>query len=183
MNGNLITNNSFGERLYALRTKAGYRVPRELALVLCGLPKNKTGLTVEQEKVVARMRRNIENWELGKNIPRAALIATLCNLLDCDPNHLLYEEAISPRKKAETISQATGLSAQATEALLGIHKYGPTNALNALDAILRYEQMWNFLSRKEENVSGINLLWHIGRYLSDDRAESHYLVYIGKNIH
>ena len=180
MNGNLISSLEFGERLYALRKKAGYDTPRELALVLCGYTKTEKGLMDDNAKKVDRMRRNIQNWEQGKNIPSTQMVAMICNLLDCDPDHLLYKDACYPRKEVPHISNATGLSVDATECLLGIYKYGPTNSLKALDTILRYEKMWNFLGRREESVSGVNLLWHIGRYLSEDRAESHYLVYIDK---
>ena len=178
MNGNLVSSTKFGERLHALRENAGYSTPRELALVLCGYPQTERGLMGDEAKKVDRMRRNIQNWEQGKNIPSTQMVATLCNLLDCDPDYLLYEDVVHPRKEVKSIVDATGLSNDAAETLLGIYKYGPNHSLRALNLILEHEQMWNFLSRKEETVSGINLLWHIGRYLSDDRAESHYLVYI-----
>ena len=178
MNGNLISNSEFGNRLYALRERIGYSTPRELALVICGYSKSEKGLMGEDAQKVDRMRRNIQNWEQGKNIPNSQMIATLCNLLDCDPNHLLYENFVYPRQEVKSISEATGLSNNAAEALLGIYKYGPTNSLVALDKILQHEQMWNFSGRQEETISGINLLWQIGRYLSDDRAPNHYLVYI-----
>ena len=180
MNGNLISSSTYGQRVYALREKAGYNTPRELALVLCGYSKKEKGLIDDEAKRVDRMRRNIQNWEQGKNIPSAQMIATLCNLLDCDPDHLLYEDVRYPRKEVKSISSATGLSTNAVETMLGMCKYGPVNALKALDTILRHEKAWYFLSRQEETISGINLLWHIGRYLSDDRAPNHYLVYINE---
>lgn len=118
MNGKLISNHTFGDRLYTLREKAGYNTHRELALVICGYPKTKKGLMGEDEKRVGRMRRNIQNWEVGKNIPNAQTIATLCNLLDCDPDYLLYEDTDCPRKEIKRAADTLGLSNEAVKVLL-----------------------------------------------------------------
>lgn len=177
----IITTEEFGKRLKKQRKNAGYEKPRNLALAICGFSPDQKGLLDTEQHRVAKAMQNIRNWERGDNFPSSIQeLARLCNLLDCDPDYLLYEDSVYPRKEVKSIVDATGLSNDAAETLLGIHKYGPTNSLRALDMILQHEQIWNFLSRKEETASGINLLWHIGRYLSEDRAESHYLVYIDK---
>lgn len=120
MNGNLISSSTFGERLYVLREKAEYSTPRELALVICGYPKLEKGLMGEEAKKVDRMRRNIQNWEQGKNIPNAKMIAILCNLLDCDPDYLLYEDSVYPRKEVKDAADLLNVSTAAIEALLHI---------------------------------------------------------------
>ena len=177
----VISAKELGKRLKKQRKNAGYEKPRNLALAICGFSPNEKGLFDKEQHRVAKAMQNIRNWERGDNFPSSIQeLAKICNLLDCDPDYLLYEDSVYPRKEVKSIVDTTGLPNAAAEALLGINTYGPVNSLKALDMILQHEQMWTFLSRKEEAVSGINLLWHIGRYLSDDRAESHYLVYIDK---
>ena len=118
MNGNLISNSTFGKRIYMLRDKAGYNTHRELALVICGYPQTVKGLMGEEAKQVDRMRRNIQNWEVGKNIPNAQTIAMLCNLLDCDPDYLLYENASYPRREVKATADSIGLTNKAVETLM-----------------------------------------------------------------
>lgn len=118
MIGNLISNSTFGERIYTLRGKAGYNTPRELALVLCGYSKAEKGLMNEDAKRVDLMRRNIQNWEQGKNIPNVHMVATLCNLLDCDPDYLLYEDRDYPRKEIKSAADTVGLSTEAVKMLI-----------------------------------------------------------------
>ena len=120
LNGNLISNPTFGDRICALREKAGYNTPRELALVLCGYTKTTKGLMNEDAKRVDLMRRNIQNWEQGKNIPNVHMVANLCNLLDCDPEYLLYEDRDYPRKEIKTAADTVGLSTEAVKMLIGI---------------------------------------------------------------
>ena len=122
-----------------------------------------------------------KSWEYGINAVPSSWIPTLCKHLLCDSGYLFGEYKELTRQKASLCAE-TGLSEPAVDALLGINKYGPVNSLKALDTILQHEQMWNFLSRREETISGINLLWHIGRYLSDDRAKNHYFVYIDSKM-
>ena len=122
MNGNLITFEVFGERMSTLRIKAGYSIPRELALVLCGYPKDTTGLMGDEAKKVDRMRRNIQNWENGKNMPNAHMIAKICNLLDCDPDYFLYLEADCPRREVKKAAEVTGLTVHAIESLAQFSK-------------------------------------------------------------
>ena len=120
MNGNLISNSTFGDRICTLREKAGYNTPRELALVLCGYTKTTKGLMNEDGKRVDLMRRNIQNWEQGKNIPNVHMVANLCNLLDCDPDYLLYEDRDYPRKEIKSAADTVGLSTEAVKMLIGI---------------------------------------------------------------
>lgn len=122
MNGNLISNPTFGDRICALREKAGYNTPRELALVLCGYTKTTKGLMNEDAKRVDLMRRNIQNWEQGKNIPNVHMVANLCNLLDCDPEYLLYEDRDYPRKEIKSAADTLGLSNEAVKMLLEFTK-------------------------------------------------------------
>lgn len=120
VSGNLISSSAFGKRVYALRKKAGYDTPRELALVLCGYSKTEKGFIDDEAKRIDRMRRNIQNWEQGKNIPSAQMVATLCNQLDCDPDYLLYEDAAHPRKEVKSAADFLKVSPAAIEALLHI---------------------------------------------------------------
>lgn len=175
----IITAEEFGKRLKKQRETAGYKKPRNLALAMCGFQPDTKGLFDTEQHRVAKTIQNIRNWERGDNFPSSIQeFAKLCTLLDCDPDYLLYEDSVYPHKEVQSIVDATGLSNDAAESLLGIHRYGPINSLKALDTVLQHEQMWNFLGRREETISGINLLWHIGLYLSEDRAPNHYLVYI-----
>lgn len=182
MNGNLITKTEFGKRLHKLRKRAEYKTPRELALALCGHPKGTKGLLNEEAKKVDRMRRNVQNWEDGKNIPAAQTLATLCNLLDCDPDYLLYKECDVPRKEVKSVSDATGLSKDATENLLGTYKYGPTNTHKALNLVLENERMWKFFGEDrpvEDTIEGINVLWCIAQYLcSGDDNPGMFMVHM-----
>lgn len=168
MNGNLLSLSEFGKRLFDLRVRAGYKVPKELALVLCGYSKNTVGLLGDEAKAVDRLRRNIENWELGKNFPRTTMLARLCNLLDCDPDHLLYEKAKHPRKEIRDTAEIVGLSEKATESLIGMHKYGPTKTNITLNLLLENEEMWKWFAANkpaEDRIEGINIFWHISQYV------------------
>lgn len=121
----------------------------------------------------------------GDRVPDAQTILQICQECNVSADWLLGiapENVQTTDTKLRTVSEVTGLSDVAVRTLSGINTYGPTKSLKALETILQHEQMWNFLSRQEETVSGINLLWHIGGYLSDDRAQNHYFVYIDSKM-
>ena len=181
MFGNFITSNEFGLRLNKLRIKANYNTPRELALVMCGYPKDKKGLVDPESKMVDRKRRNISNWENGKCKPSVDEIALLCKLLNCDPEHLLYQDCVHPRKDTKTVMDITGLSESAVDALIGIYQYGRKADLWTLDFILNNEDSWRFFKGESEKIEGINLLLALGHYLSA-KGESHtYLISVDDN--
>ncbi len=177
MNSIPITKSTFGSRLSDLRIKANYVTERELALVLCGHPKTEKGLVGDENTPVSRKTRNLNNWEAGNSIPNIQTVAVLCNILDCDPEYLLFEDATIPKKDIKTVEEASGLSHRAATALVKINKYGSTKSHSALNAILEEahdaiesilstEDIWKYLSQNEDSISGLNVLFAIGNYLS-----------------
>lgn len=106
-----ITPAEFGKRLKIQREIAGYRKPRDLALAMCGFSPDETQLFDTAQHRVANKIQNIRNWERGDNLPSSVQeFARLCNLIDCDPDYLLYEECRTPRKAIQTAVELTGLS-------------------------------------------------------------------------
>ena len=116
-----INSKTFANRLQAQRKYIGYQTPRSLALAMCGFSPEEKGLLDDDQQKVHKMLQNIRNWERGDNFPsKIHLLAKLCNLIDCDPDYLLYEDCDMPRKEVRNISNATGLSQAAIEVLCSI---------------------------------------------------------------
>lgn len=166
-------NTNIGEKIKSARQRQGLSMQKLIDII------NTDPDRPQPEKLLLFDR--YKSWEYGKNAIPSSWIPTLCKHLLCDAGYLFGEYEELTRQKVSMCAE-TGLSEPAIDALLGIYKYGPTNSLKALDTILQHEQMWKFLGRREETISGINLLWHIGQYLSDERAQSHYLVYIDSKM-
>lgn len=167
MFGNLITSQEFGLRLNKLRLKAGYRTTRELALVMCGYPKDAKGFIDQESQVIDRKRRNINNWENGKCKPSVDEIALLCQLLNCDPEYLLYGDYQTPRLEVQNAMIITGLSEEAIENLIGAKEYGPTSSIQAIDFLLRKSTLWKFFARLQDTADD-DALFSLASYLAPD---------------
>lgn len=176
---NEITNKEFGDRLSRLRKQAGYEKHRELALVMCGFSKTQKGFSEDEAQLISRKRRNIGNWENGVCKPSFSDFAVLCQLLDCDPEHLLYTECVDRRKETRSVMKITGLSEEAVNTIKGLNEYCSRYDLWTLDFILRNEDFWRFFKRDTEKPEGANLLLALRQYLSNSDEENVYLVKLG----
>lgn len=120
-------------------------------------------------------------WEDGTNGVKHEWIPILCKHLKCEVGYL-YGEFDNFTQTATDIQKETGLSSKAVESLLGICKYGPSNAFQALSLILENEDIWKFLSCEAEKVSGKNVLSLIGSYFSvSDAKNNGFIVSDGEN--
>ena len=141
----MINKAEFGSRLSQQRVLAGFEEPRELALVFCGFSPGTKGLYDTELHAVHNATQNIRNWERGDNLPSLKDFAKLCRILKCDPEYLLYEEQIQPRKETQTAMEITGLSQEVINNLIELKKVDLTRLDGADDDFAYYRAVKKYL--------------------------------------
>lgn len=180
MIGNFLTTELIGIRIAERRIALGFDTPKKLAIRLLSIGDGP--FLPEELKKIERKRRNISNWENGNNLPSLNDFISLCNTLDCDLDYLLGTCQF-PRKDTPSIMEATGLSEKAAESLIGIFRYGPTDSLTAINALLEHEDFWKFFGRLTEKAEDENPLYAIGTYLSGGNPTNGVTMPNGTRIH